>query len=123
MPQPGIITRPRRLHAFLGWLAALPALPAQAEMDARQAALIAISTPPGHGEPGTAGWVWRGVFCTLPCPPLGGMAVVSLVEAVPPQEPWSRDLFTLQWRTLAQRALGYRLEQGRRSGEDTWGSV
>jgi hypothetical protein len=112
MSQPGIVTHPRRLRAFLEWLAALPAVSEEGVMDAESRAHLARSTPPGHGAPGTHGWVWRGIACLVPCPSLGGLALASLAEAMPPDAAWSRDLFTMQWRVLAHLALQGSLEQG-----------
>jgi hypothetical protein len=112
MPHPSIVTHPRRLRAFLEWLAALPDVPEEGLMDEETRAQLARSTPPGHGAPGTQGWVWRGIAYMLPCPPLGGMAIASLAEAMPSETPWSRDLFIAQWHVLAHLALQGSLEQG-----------
>jgi hypothetical protein len=111
MPAAGIVTYPHGLRAVLGWLTTLPVMPNDAQIDPEHGALMALATPPGHGALGTEGWVWRGIICMLPCPPLGGASIVSLVEAMPPAAPWSRGLFTLRWRALAWRALFGALEQ------------
>lgn len=113
MPHPGIVTQPRRLRAFLEWLAALPDVPEDGVMDAETGAHLARTTRPGHGAQGTQGWVWRGIAaCLVPCPPLGGLALASLAEAMPPDAPWSRGLFTMQWHVVAHLALQGSLEQG-----------
>ncbi len=68
MLHPGIVTQPRRLRAFLEWLAALPDVPEDGVMDAETGAHLARTTRPGHGAPGTQGWVWRGIAaCLVPC--------------------------------------------------------
>ena len=105
MPPAGIVTHPHGLRAVLGWLTTLPVVPktlrstrATQRPDGPRHSARAWSA--GHGGMGLAG----DRLCAA-LPSAGRRSCVSLVEAMPPTAPWSRDLFTLRWRALAWRAL------------------
>lgn len=101
--QPDVVTQPALLQQSLAWLARAD-LPAQAqEVPAALLRLLAGDTPPGHGEPGTAGWVWRGVQWRAGDHPLGPTYVL-LIQAMPPLEPYSPTLTLALWRVVATGA-------------------
>lgn len=56
---------------------------------------------PGHGAPGTAGWVWNGVTWQESIRVQGGRCHICLVMALPPAEPLDLSLLLATWRELA----------------------
>jgi len=104
-----IVTRPDRLRAVLRWLQAIR-LPRQVQLfPPEYSAALAADNRPGFGASGTEDWQWKGFIVVLPCPPLGGPAIVTLGLALPPSEALaSADLLEL-WQLLLEVALAGKL--------------
>lgn len=113
-PRAGVVTRYATCRAVLAWLAALHSPTEYRRFTADDSAAMASDNPPGHRAPGTDGWVWQGVFFMAKCPPLGGRALVSLGQAMPPGEAFSVVDMLAGWRALARIMLA-----GSIAGEET----
>jgi hypothetical protein len=79
-----VVAYPEQERHVWAWLAALAVPPMADEYERDPDPLD--PNPPGHGTPGTATWRWGGVVWLADCPPLGGLCLVHLALAIPPQE-------------------------------------
>ncbi len=113
VPHAGVIVDFTRTRAFLGWLTKLsyptagytPITPAES-------LVMAHDNPPGHGAPGTQDWLWKGGSWQKRVPPLGGPCVVTIGQAMPPDEPYSLSATLSITHLIAEIVL-----QGRIAGE------
>lgn len=101
-PRAGIVTRPATCSAVLAWLATLKTPTSYRRYTPADRDAMAASNPPGHGAPGTDGWIWQGVTFTARCDALTGRVLVNLAQAMPPGAPFSASLMLATWRELAR---------------------
>ncbi len=102
---PDIVTAPVTLRKVLRWFKETR-LPRQVQcFPPAFSASLAADTLPGFGATGTQGWQWKGYLLVLPCPPLGGSAIVTLALALPPTEPISAAELLELWQLLIDVAL------------------
>lgn len=100
MPKAEPVSDDAHFQRVLFWLTTL-ALPEHYEpIDAEQGRVLALTNPPGHGEPG---FVWQGGSWVTACPALGGRVYVSLAQAVPQRELFAFALMFRSWKHLARR--------------------
>lgn len=103
-PQAEKVTDYAHFRAVLAWLEKLREPTTYHEITPDQARLMATHNPPGHKQPGTEGFLWRGADWREHCPLLLGKDVqVSLAQALPENEPFSFPLLFKTWRLLAMR--------------------
>jgi hypothetical protein len=109
---PDVVRDPKLARAVLTWLHQARVFPCVHVLDEQECAQIAINNPAGHGMTGTERWQWKGALFRLPCPPLGGAAIILLAFAQPPEQPLDIAGLVSLWQELAALAL-----EGRFSGE------
>lgn len=101
-PHAGVVTNFPHCRAWLAWLERVRMPLQYHRIDDRDSAALGTTNPPGHGATGTAGWTWRGAIWQERIGTLGGLCVVTLAQAIPPDEPYSMALIFACWHELAR---------------------
>ncbi len=118
-PRAGVIVDFVRTRAVLQWLAKLP-YPTGGYLPITPAdsAVMARDNPPGHRAPGTQEWLWKGGSWQGSVPPLDGRCVLTVAQALPPDDPESLSATLAIARLLAEIVLA-----GRIAGEPEDGTL
>ncbi|GHO98669.1 hypothetical protein KSF_087170 [Reticulibacter mediterranei] len=74
------------VRQVLRWFIETEHLPCAHILDARDQRDMAAGLPPGHGMSGTERWQWKGAIFRGDCPPLQGIALITLALALPQEE-------------------------------------
>ena len=106
----GVCTEPRLLREVLHWLTHGSGEPTHYQkFSAQELAHYTLAFVPGAGAPGTERWGWSGAHWEAPCPPLGGLALISLVCADPHPERLTLAEALTTWRGIDARIQRFAL--------------
>lgn len=110
VPAPSVVTDAALAVSVLHFLASQP-VPARSQpYEASMRALLTHTNPPGAHAPGTTNWTWHGRIWTAPCQELGGEVMISLAQALPPDERFTLAAALPLWRQITLHALQFRFE-------------